>query len=279
MAGQGGRLPLSLPAYPNRLPGWKLCHAYRSRRTNPPTMSGTHRRSINTSERLAKPERQNNGGYPIRVLDREDMPCARCGTCNRLCPLRKIGAFHQFFKSFLSSTPSPHCYSPHASRPENTPMRRIGRLFWILALAFATLGFAVWGSLALLLPHAPGRGWPVAPGFRLGPSDVADSRRNLHEAPSAGHRRPRRFRQRHPGMVGRLSSRRTIEIGGTTSRALPWPASKATRSRSATSEPSTGGRTPTTHRPGKTAPMISIHCAVSTCGAAHGRARTSLTSL
>ena len=82
MAGQGGRFPLSLPAHPNQLPGWKLCQADRFRGTNPLTMSGSHRRSINASERLAKPERQNNGGYPIRVLDREDMPCARWRTCN-----------------------------------------------------------------------------------------------------------------------------------------------------------------------------------------------------
>ena len=177
-------------------------------------MSGTHRRSINTSERLAKPERQNNGGYPIRVLDREDMPCARCGTCNRLCPLRKIGAFHQFFKSFLSSTPSPHCYSPHASRPENTPMRRIGRLFWILALAFATLGFAVWGSLALYYrtPLGEAGRWPLALGWGL--LMLLISRRNLHEAPSAGHRRPRRFRQRHPGMVGLYPPVERSKLGG-----------------------------------------------------------------
>lgn len=48
-------------------------------------------------------------------------------------------------------------------------MRRIGRLFGILALAFATLGFAVWGSLALYYrtPLGEAGRWPLALGWGL----------------------------------------------------------------------------------------------------------------
>ena len=70
------------------------------------------------------------------------------------------------------------------------------------------------GQPCTLLPLAPGRGWRLAPGFRLGLLMLLILAEIFHER----HRRAivvlRRFRQRHPGMVGLLSSRRTIEIGG-----------------------------------------------------------------